>query len=346
MWLVRAPDGGRGEMRIVSLPINWHSGLSIYASEPFLKSVSTEYGWIGGVNDSDKLVCVLPYSFIKKLVFRLIRFPVQTISLDGELDIEEERKFLNGAVQFFRSLDPDLIIPATFSTVFRTYPDGAVVAPYGSCILDLDQTEESLWANLHAKHRNVIRSAGKKGVTVRSGMEHLETAYRLTVDSFRRSAKGMLGRVRLGIRMDQDNIKREISAFGSNVKVFIAEYKGSPQSAAVIPFSTYSAYYMHGGSISSPVTGASNLLHWEAIRHFKELGVRRYDFFGVRSNPEAGSKLEGILKFKERFGGKVETGYMWKLPYHRTKSSLYETATLLRSGGDVVDQERHKLEAV
>lgn len=333
-------------MRIVPVPISWHSGLSIYASEPFLKSVSADYGWIGGVSDSEKLVCVLPYSFIKKLVFRLIRFPVQTIAIDGQLDLEDERKFLNGAVKFFRALDPDLIIPATFNAVFRTYPDGAVIAPYGSCILNLDQTEESLWANLHQKHRNVIRSAGKKGVTIRSGMEHLETAYRLTVDSFRRSANGILGRVRLGVRMDLNNFKREVSAFGNNVKIFIAEHGGIPQSAAVIPFSTYSAYYMHGGSISNPVTGASNLLHWEAIRQFRELGVRRYDFFGVRSNPEVGSKLEGIMKFKERFGGKVETGYMWKLPYRRTKSSLYETATLLRSGGDVVDQERHKLQVV
>ena len=332
-------------MKIVPVPINWHSGLSIYASEPFLKSVSPEYGWVGGFDESGTLKCMLPYCVIKKSLFRLIRFPVQTIPANGNLDLNDEHQFLNDVVEFLRAFDPDLIIPATFSTVFRTCPDGAVTAPYGSCILSLDQSEDSLWTNLHQKHRNVIRSAGKKGVIVRSGMEHLETAYRLTVESFQRSADGMLGKIRLGARMDFGKFQREVEAFGSNVKVFVAEYDGVAHSAAVIPFSMHSAYYMHGGSISNPVTGASNLLHWEAIREFRNLGVRQYDFFGVRSNPEPGSKLEGIRKFKERFGGKVEIGYMWKLPFHRTKALLYELATLVRSGGDVVDQERRKIQA-
>lgn len=145
--------------------------------------------------------------------------------------------------------------------------------------------------------------------------------------------------------MEFGHFRREVEAFGNNVKVFVAEYEGIVQSAAVIPFSMHSAYYMHGGSISNPVTGASNLLHWEAIREFRGHGVSRYDFFGVRANPAEGSKLEGIRKFKERFGGKIEIGYMWKMPFHRTKALLYDVATLIRSGGDVVDQERRKVRA-
>jgi hypothetical protein len=332
-------------MKVVPIPITWDSSLSIFSSEPFLRSVSPQYGWVGGLDNSGTLKCVLPYCLINKSIFRLIRFPVATIAIDGQLTIEEEHQFLNNAVKYFRGIGPDLIIPATFSTIFRTYPDGAATAPYGSCILSLDQSEESLWANLHQKHRNVIRSAGKKGVLVKSGMEHLETAYRLTTESFRRSAAGMIGKVRLGSRMDFGHFRREVDAFGSNVKVFVAEYEGIVQSAAVIPFSMYSAYYMHGGSIHNPVTGASNLLHWAAIREFCSLGVSRYDFFGVRANPHAGSKLEGIRKFKERFGGKVEIGYMWKMPFHRAKALLYEVATLIRSGGDVVHQERRTVRA-
>jgi hypothetical protein len=42
---------------------------------------------------------------------------------------------------------------------------------------------------------------------------------------------------------------------------------------AVITFSEYSAYYIHGGSIPGPVTDALNLLHWEAMRLFRELGL-------------------------------------------------------------------------
>ncbi len=333
-------------MKAKRVEINWHSGLPIYASEAFLKGVSGEYGWIGGINETGKLLCVLPYSVIRKSLFRLIRFPVQTIPLEEELDIDEERGFLNSVVKYFRSTGADLIIPATFNTVFRTYPDKAMVAPFGSYIVDLRKSEEELWNNLHSKHRNVIRNAMKKGVTIRSGPEHLATAYRLVRDSFRRSAKGLTGRLRIGFRMDYEAFKDQVLGLGEYVKVFVAEHEGIAQGCAVIPFSDHSAYYMHGGSIPNPLTGAANLLQWEAIRQFRELGVGHYDFFGARMDPERGSKVEGIMKFKERFGGQLIQGYMWKLSFRPLKYFLYSLAARVRSGGDVVDQERHKLKSV
>jgi len=330
-------------VKVVPVEISWHSDLSIYASEAYLRTVSDEYGWLGGSDGLGRLQCVLPYSIMRKGVFRLVRFPVQTISLGTGFDIDEERKFLNEAVEYFRLIGSDLIIPATFNTLFRTYPDGAVIAPYGSYLLDLQQSEEALWKNLHQKHRNVIRSAGKKGVRILSGKEHLETAYRLMLDSLGRSAQSFIAKMRARLRRDYGAFRDQVLALGGNVMVFVAEHEGVVQSCAVIPFSSHSAYYMHGGSISSPLTGASNLLQWEAIRELRELGVRYYDFFGARIDPVKGSKAEGISKFKERFGGRLKVGYMWKMPLRPWKTRLYSLAVRLRSGGDVVDQEGYKL---
>jgi hypothetical protein len=326
-----------------SVDIKWHTGLSIYASEAFLKTVSPEYGWLGGVASGGAVKCVLPYSVIKKPGFRLIRFPVQTIPMNGELSVEEERAFLNRAVVHLRGTRADLIIPATFNTLFRTFPDGAIAAPFGSYVVDLTQSEETLWSKVHQKHRNVIRNARNKGVTILTGIEHLETAFALVRDSFRRSANGVLGRARVEARFDYETFRRQALAFGGHVRVFVAEYQGVAQSAAVIPFSQRGAYYMHGGNIQNPLTGSSNLLQWEAIRQFRELGVASYDFFGARVDPESGSKIEGIMKFKERFGGSFQRGYMWKMPFRPVKYLLYSLASRVRSGGDVVDQERHKL---
>ena len=333
---------------IMAAPVkmDWNSNLPIYASASFLKTVSDEYGWIGGVDDNGKLLCILPYSLIHKSVFRLIRFPVQTIFLEGELDIHREKVFLNSAVEYFRSIGSDLIIPATFNTIFRTYPDGAMVAPYGSYTLNLDQSEETLWNNLHQKHRNVIRNAMKKGVKIRTGIEYLEKAYFLVRDSFRRSAKGYMGKMRIGFRMDFDAFKQQVLSLGENVRVVIAEYEGVMQGCAVIPYSHHCAYYMHGGSIPNPLTGAMNLLQWEAIRLFRELGVRHYDLFGVRLDPKKGSKAEGIMKFKERFGGQLIRGYMWKFSFRPLKYFLYSIAVRVRSGGDVVDQECHTVNTI
>jgi len=321
-------------MRVIPVDINWNPGLSIYASEIFLKSLGDEYGWIGGIDGSGKLRCILPYTVIQKAIFRMIRFRVETIPVGGDLDVQEEKEFLNGAIEFFRSIGADMIIPATNTTIFRTYPVGAVVAPYGTYVIDLSQTEEALWSKVHPKHRNKIRIAMKSGVEIRSGMEYLDTAYELVRDTLKRSKLGFRG---------YNEFKRIVNGLGEQVKILVADHQGSVQGCAVIPFSTFGAYYQYGGSIPNAVTGAMNYLQWEAIRMFRNLQVKHYDFVGVRIDPEKGSKQEGLMMFKERFGGQLVSGYMWKYPLHKLKYNVYSHAVRFLRGGDIVDVERHKI---
>jgi len=314
--------------------INWNPDLSIYASESFLKAVGDEYGWLGGIDDSGKLCCVLPYTIIRKAIFRMVRFRVETIPLEQELDIEEEKSFLSNAIKYFRSIGADMIIPATTNTIFRIYPNGADAAPYGTYIIDLKQTEEKLFSNFSSSHRRKVRLAKKKGVQIKSGMEYLKIAYTLVRDTFKRSSIPFMG---------YDTFKRMVIGLGENVKILIADYQGVVQGCVVVPFSKHSAYYVYGGSIPKPITGATNLLHWEAIRQFCGLGVKRYDFVGVRINPEKGSKQEGLMMFKQRFGGELVQGYMWKYSINPLKYFVYNLAVRLLRGGDIVDNERHKL---
>ena len=321
-------------MKAKPIEINWHPGLSIYASEQFLRVVGDEYGWLGGFAESGELQCVLPYTVIRKMFIRLVRFRVETIPLGEEPDVHEEKAFLNSTIEYFQSIGADVIIPASTNTIFRTYPNGAIAAPYGTYIIDLSQPEEILWGNIHSKHRNVIRNAIKKGVQILSGMQYVETAYRMIRDTFKRSALPF---------MSYDAFLRMMRGLGQNAKVFVADYQGVLQGCAVIPFSNHSAYYVYGGSIPLPLTGAMNLLQWEAIRHFRCLGVKHYDFCGVRINPEKGSKQAGLMMFKERFGPRLNQGYMWKSPINPIKSFIYSQAVRLLRGGDIVDTERHKL---
>jgi len=331
-------------MEVKKVKIDWTPELSIYASEKFLETVSNEYGWVGGY-DNGKLICILPYSVIRKAIFCLVRFPTQTIFMQGGADQATESEFLKKAVNYFKNLGTDVIIPPMVNTVFSTFPDGAMAAPYGSHIIDLTQGENALWNKVHSKHRNVIRNASKKGVIIKSGPEYIETAYHLVKGSFSRSANGLLGKLRLEMRMDLDSFRKQVIGFGEYVRIFIAEHEGTTQAAVVIPFSRHCAYYMHGGSIDHPLTGAMNFLQWETIRTFAEQGVHYYDFCGARIDPEKGSKAEGLIKFKERFGGDLKKGFTWKYALNPLKYYLYSRAAGIRSGGDVVDQEGHKLKA-
>ena len=80
----------------------------------------------------------------------------------------------------------------------------------------------------------------------------------------------------------------------------------------------------------------------------KKRGVKWYDFVGARINPSPGSKVEGIQRFKSRFGGELKEGFLWKKNYNKIKSSFYSIA--LYSYGkikkinvkDIIDQENGK----
>lgn len=325
------------EMKATPIEIDWDPGLPIYASESFLKAVGDEYGWIGGIDDSGTLRCILPYTIIQKATIRMVRFRVETILLDENFDVEQEKVFLNLTLKYFHTIGVDMIIPATTNAIFRTYPDGAVVAPYGTYIIDLCHSDETLWGNLNSTHRRKVRLALKEGVQIRSGIEYIDLAYKLVRDTFKRSNLGF---------MSCKAFTSYVLSLNEQVKILIAEHGGIVQGCVVIPFSKHSAYYVYGGSIPEPVTGAMNLLHWEAIRQFRGLGVKRYDFVGVRINPDKGSKQEGLMMFKQRFGGQLVQGYMWKYPLHSLKFSIYSLAARFLRGGDIVDQERLRLENV
>lgn len=316
------------------IPIAWHQDLSIYASESFLKSVGDNYGWLGGFDAAGTLRCVLPYTIVRKAILRMVRFRVETIPLNGDLSLADEKSFLNSAMGCFRSLGAGLVIPATTNTIFRTFPDGSVAAPYGTCILDLDRPEDALWSGISSNHRRQIRQAQKHGVQVRRAPELIEVAHGIVRDTFGKSRLPFMG---------LDSFRRMLHGLGENVEILVAESGGTVQASIVVPFSRHTAYYVYGGSIADAVPGAMHLLHWEAIRLFRSLGSARYDFVGVRVNPKPGSKQEGLLTFKQRFGGRVVQGFMWKYPLRRISYLLYRLAAELRSRGDIVDHERHKL---
>jgi len=267
-------------------------------------------------------------------MIRMVRFRVETIVVGQNLTTEEEQSFLESSTNCFRSLGADVIIPASTNTIFRAYPRNAVAAPYGSYVIDLSSAEETLWGNVHSKHRNVIRNARNKGVQICCGNEYADAAYNLVRETFQRSSMPF---------MSQEAFRRMVDGLGEYVKIFVAKLQDEIQGCAVIPFSRHSAYYAYGGSAARPLSGATNLLQWEAIRCFRSLGVKRYDFCGVRINPEDGSKAAGLMMYKERFGGQLVHGYMWKLSLRPVGAAVYRLAVRFLRGGDIVDQERHKL---
>jgi hypothetical protein len=332
-----APTLNRTEVdNITASPVDirWHPGLPIYASEAFLASDGGRFGWLGGTDDQSELRCILPYSIISKPGLRMIRFRTQTIPLSGELSLEQERSFLTSAIDYFRSSGADMIIPSGNTAIFRTYPEGAAAAPYGTFIKDLSQPEEVLRSEIRKTYKQNIRKAVDAGVQIKCGLEYLDASYELIASTLKRSDSSFKG---------YEDFKKRVLAFGNYVKIFVAEHDGAIQGCMVAPFSDHTAYNCYAGSRPEPVLGAMHLLHWEAILQFRAAGVRYFDFQGVRINPEKSSKQYGILNYKQGFGGRLVEGYLWRYPLRPLKGIVYSMAVRLVMGGDIVDQERSKL---
>jgi hypothetical protein len=321
-------------MKAVPIEIRWHSGLPIFASENALKAISDEYGWLGGIDESGRVRCILPYTIIRKSIVRLVRFRVETIPVGPALDIGDERSFLGDAVGYFRSSGADTIIPATNNAVFRTYPNGADAAPYGTYVIDLTQSQDHLWRSIGRITRQNIRTAQKDGVCINSGLEHLEPAYGLIRDTFRRSRLPFMG---------HESFRRFVLGLGEYGILLVAQYRGVIHSAVVFAFSNPCVYAVYGGNIADQHQGANKLIYWEAMAMFRKLGVSRFDFYGARVDPPKGSKQDAINALKYRFGATLVRGYTWKCPLNRFTSLAYSLAVRCLRGGDIVDLERHKL---
>jgi hypothetical protein len=327
-------DVSRCTIKAEPIPIQWDQSLPVFAKEEFLRAVGDDYGWLGGMDESGTLRCVLPYTIMRKTGLRMVRFRVETIPCGTGLNVAEEKSFLNSVVQHFRRAGADLIIPPSNNTLFRTYPDGSLPAPYGSYVIDLQQPEEILWRNVSKTSRQNITAAQKDGILVRETLELLDPAYDLMRETFRRSKLGFMSR---------ESFKKFALSLGENCKLLVAEYESVAHSYSLFAFSAPSAYWIYGGNIEGQHPGAMKLLQWEAIRLFRTLGVCKYDFYGARIDPPKGSKQEGINKMKKHLGGTLSEGYVWKYSLRPSRAWVYSKAVRVLRGGDIVDQEGHKM---
>ena len=256
-------------------------------------------------------------------------------------DGKDEKIFLENLLPFVKSeIGADFIIPAN-TGIFNFFPNNSLHCKFGTYIINLELSEVELFQNIHSKHRNVIRKAQKDNLTVHYGNYYIEDCYRLIKETFSRQ----------GLLPPSLEYIQKLNKLEDNVLFAVVKDKSDIQGVAIFIWKKYtSCYYLHGGSIRTPHSGAMNLLHWETILLMKKKSVKHYDFVGGRISNEAESRLEGIQRFKSRFGGEFCIGYLWKYPLNKFKYRLYILLIKFcfkyikhdKYEGDAIDQERRK----
>ena len=313
-------------MKIVKEDKEFKKYLPVFGVTEFLQSKSSEYGWFANKG------AILPYYIDRRGVFSKLVFTNETIALNGSID---EFAFLNRVIEKAKELNVDMIAQPLASAVFENVPDGAKSIEWGSYVVDLMQNEDEILQKMHSKHRNVIRKAIKDGVEVKE-TEDISIVYENLKETMQR------------LNRSYPPFK-ELESLKSFSKFYIAIKEGVVQGSAVLPYNQHSAFYLYGGSIARPYTGSLNYMHYFAMLDMKKMGVEKYDFMGARINVEKGSKLEGIQRFKSRFGGELKRGFLWKYIYKPYKVNMIYAIQKIRYSmkgqnylGDAIDQESNR----
>ncbi|MDP3947335.1 MAG: peptidoglycan bridge formation glycyltransferase FemA/FemB family protein [bacterium] len=203
----------------------------------------------------------------------------------------------------------------------------ASLQPEMTLLLDLKKDEKELMDGMEHATRYSIRTALKRGVSVRYAS--MESEKREFFEKFWELF--VITNKRKGLRAYERKYYEEIVKLsgGCRSEVFLAEGEGAVLAAVIMVYFGSRATYLHAASRAGyGRLNAPTLLLWEAIRRAKMLKFDVFDFWGISREKKGWEK---ITAFKKSFGGR-EVSYVgtWDFPFDKAWYSLYRAAKYLR----------------
>ncbi len=163
-------------------------------------------------------------------------------------------------------------------------------------VLDLDESEEQLLANMRKTTRYEIRQAQKLGVAIEESTDPKK------MDAFFLLYKETSARHGF---VPHEGIREEFEVFAgkNNALLLLGKHDGKMLAGAIILFYGNQGIYHHGASVSSRIP-ASYLVQWEGIKEAKKRGMKVYNFWGIAPENNIKHPWRGITLFKKGFGGR------------------------------------------
>jgi len=189
------------------------------------------------------------------------------------------------------ALTPDALVSARIAAA------PVHVQPTRTLLMDLSLDPEAMLAAMRKKTRQYIRKAERAGVVTE------ETA---DVGRFYDVLRRVADRERFGIH-DLAYFERLRDAFGERAHFQIATVGKDDAGALLVVRMADRAWELFGGwSGHHSEERPFYLLKWRSFMRMKELGVTRYDMWGLTERGgDADDALAGVENFKLGFGGEV-----------------------------------------
>jgi len=169
--------------------------------------------------------------------------------------------------------------------------------PETSLIMNLEQSEEEILAQMKQKGRYNIKLAEKHGVTVEHSGD-LDAWYIMLQKTCSRD----------GFRIHpKAHYEKMLEHLGDSAEIIVAKYQDRMIAGGIFVYLDEWAIYYYGASDNQyRNVMAPYLVQWEAIKTAKERGCKYYDFLGIAPEDVTDHLWAGVTSFKKKFGGEVK----------------------------------------
>lgn len=167
-------------------------------------------------------------------------------------------------------------------------------------ILDLSKSEEQLLADMRRQTRYEVRRAAKLGIKVSCNND--EASFR----EFHQVQAETAARQHF-VPPDLKMLLAEREGFGDNARLYVARSaEGEAMAYGLILISGDEAEYFEAASteLNHKLPGAY-ALQWQAIRDLKEMGLKRYNLWGIAPASQPNHRYARVTTFKKGFGGEI-----------------------------------------
>ncbi len=257
-------------------------------------------------------------------------------------DIEVMRDLHEGAQEYAQeigaymfSLDPDVTDEEFAESMGKVgflrdvkCADTGILQPLSVFRINVGgMSDEELMMSFHSKARYSVRASLKSGAVCRisESAEDLKAFQALLVETAARD----------------DFTPRPIEYFEKMFKVlpedmrklFVVELEGEIIAGSVLIKYGNKTWHLYGASSSEHTKELPNfLMQWEMMRYTISEGCEVYDMRGVAGERDKSAPLEGLMRFKKRFGGELIT-FIGRLDAVYDKKKKFKIDTLKKIKG-------------
>ncbi len=168
-------------------------------------------------------------------------------------------------------------------------------------MIDLAKTEDELMSDMRRQTRYEVRKADKLGVKVKyqTDEDAFNDFYDLQLETAKRQGF---------IPSSREFILAQHKAFGENARIYTAKLHDQVLAKGLIIMQSPEAVYNEAASTEEgrKLPGAY-ALQWQVMRDAKQLGIKRYNLFGIAPPNSPHHRYAGVTTFKTGFGGELVT---------------------------------------